>query len=520
MGVERASDAAGETRSQIVEDLAQGPINLALEAASRGLARIRIQGGAGGARIRGLRVAAADLPSPRASLTRGRYDVLVILFDSLRADEVGRAGDATPTLDALADEGVSFSSARAPASWTRPAVASLLSSVSPTTHGVSLLTDGLPQDVPYLPELLSKSGYYTAVLTHSSQLAPRFGFGRGLDHLERFYTRAKYAEYQALTTPGARADWDFEHGFAPVLAAAAAEDRPWFVYLHEMDPHDPYEPPPPYDTRYTEGADPKAKPTGPAHYMVTGFDATDIARLHGLYRGEVTFMDDFLGALLRRLREAQRGRKMLIVFVSDHGEAFGEGGELGHSQVVAEHQLRVPLILQLDDVLPSGVRVDETVELVDVAPTVLDLLGLDPDATMQGRSLLPPIESALESSDTPATLPRMFFAESLARTEVTARYGRWKYVRRAHDPANEGRGFIELTDVDLARSQVTTALYDLEHDPGETTDVSADQPFMAAALGQLLAWHDHVGTATDAAVPEPIGDEERAHLKTLGYIDE
>lgn len=513
-GGEARVEVANEAGRRVVAERVRGAFDTDLKPLGAGLARVRVVAGPDGARISALQIAAPPHESSTSTIARGPYDVLVILFDSLRADELGSEGPDTPTLDALAKGGVSFTEARAPASWTRPSVATLLTSVSPSTHRISLLTESLPDGVPLLSEVLARAGYYTASLTHSSQVAPRFGFDRGFDRVERFYARASFQEYHALRTPLARAEWVWDKGLSRVIEAAG--ERPWFVYLHEMDPHDPYEPPAPYDTRYTPSDVPEDAPTGPAKYIFGDVDNADIARLHGLYRGEIAFMDVFLGALLERVRAAQAGRKTLVVFVSDHGEAFGEQGQLGHAQVVAEHQLRVPLILNLEGVLPAGLRVETAVELADVAPTVLDLVGVAPDPRMEGRSLLPLVAAPQERP----TGPRAFFAEAITRAEVGVRVGRWKLVQRTRDVSNEGRGLIELGDVDPSASAIETALYDLAEDPEERIDVAAEHPFVEDALSQLLAWHEHLVTTAPSTPTAEIGDEEREHLKALGYIDE
>jgi arylsulfatase A-like enzyme len=525
-GVLEVADESGEG---IPLEIAPGPVDLDLSPFDGELLRIALEGGATGARWRDLRMVA---PAPRvypSAIPRARHDVLMILLDSLRADEIEGAGGVvglTPTIAALADGGVRFDEARAPASWTRPSVASLLSSVSPTTHQISLLVEALPEGMPSLPEQLSAAGYLTAALTHSSQVTSNVGFERGFDRFERFYAPETYARFQALTTPAERAEGIWREGLAPVLEAAG--ERPWFVYLHELDPHYPYEPPSPFDTRYAEGEHPKSLPTTPDAYMREGFDRADLDRLRGLYRGEIGFMDEFLAELLARLREAQGERDTLIVFLSDHGEAFGEHGQLGHALVLHENQLRVPLLMRLDGVLPAGVRIPTTVDLVDVAPTLLDLLGLEAAEGMQGRSLVPLIEGVAESES-----PRSFVAESLAGFQAALRLGRWKLVRdawSASDASISKSGapwlsisqIVAIEDVDVAATPLVYSLYDLSSDPGEERDLVAERPFVAAALGQLLAWERHRlapgEPARDVSV-DALGADELEHLKALGYVE-
>ena len=211
-------------------------------------------------------------------------------------------------------------------------------------------------------------------------------------------------------------------------------------------------------------------------------------------------MDEFVGELIRQLEGSGLIQNTLVVFTSDHGEEFYDHKSVGHGHSVYEELLRVPLIMRLDGVLPAGHRVHQPVELIDVSPTILDLLGLEIPDTMQGQSLLGYIEN-------PETPPRANSLASSAKPLKTAlRHGRWKLIHRS-------TGWIAKEGVQL---------FDLTQDPQEKRDVSLEQPVVTEALRQMLAWHLERDTPVgQEPVESAVLDEEtRASLEALGYIEE
>ena len=230
--------------------------------------------------------------------------MLVVLFDTLRADHTepyGATDVQTPNIARLAREGTTFLNAYSTSSWTRPSVASFFTSTNVSYHRTQTPQDILPSDLPYLPQLLRQNGYRTACISFNEQVASRWGFGRGFDFV-----------YELA---GARPELLSEHASAEAYAGHVWDtfiepnvtegDRPFFVYLHELDPHAPYEPLPPYDAMYptayrgwTDVAGQNIHLTR-AHF--THLDNADYQYLNARYRGEVSFMDAYLGVLLERL---------------------------------------------------------------------------------------------------------------------------------------------------------------------------------------------------------------------------
>ncbi len=443
---------------------------------------------------------APSLPTAR-HIQRARYNVLVVLLDSLRADHITPYGSldvATPHLAQLAAKGVLFESARTNASWTRPSVVTMFSSRYPWSHGVLEPDSVFPKALPYLPELLSEAGYATEGASGNDMVSALFGMSRGFNTL---YSLRKSPVYRTSRDPVERARFVWTHLLDEVTARG---DTPFFAYLHQLDPHSPYKPAAKYRRRVartpsSESANPSIENIRHLRQRAGDLSDEQIDYLGWLYKGEVAFMDDYVGEIVRQLEVRDLAKNTLIVFTSDHGEEFFEHESLGHGHTVYDELLRVPLILRLDGVLPAGRRVSQPVELIDLAPTVLDLLGLDIPDTMQGRSLLPYIED-------PATAPRtVSLAGSAQPWQFAIGHGRWKLILRKAVP-------------DVAEE--TFHLFDLERDPKELRDISSEHPIVATALRQLLAWHldpDHPENRPLSARTK-LDPQTLEALKAIGYV--
>ncbi len=412
-----------------------------------------------------------------AGCQRGeRWNVLVVTFDTTRADHLGcygHDGVRTPALDALASEGVLFEQAVAPAPITLPSHSSLMTGKVPFAHGVrdnGLFALGDEQTT--LAEILRDAGYRTAAAVGSFPLTARFGIGQGFelfdDHLtgryedlygERAFPKDRFFfdERKAARVNEAVLPWLEEH-----------HRDPFFLWLHYFDPHHPHEPPPPYDQLYA----------------------------HDLYLGEIAYADESLGTLLAELERLGALDRTLVVFTSDHGEGRGEHDESTHSMLLYESTLRVPLIVKVPGGR-AGERVARRVGTVDVVPTVLDLLGLAPPAGIQGRSLRPELEGG---SGEPRA--RAYYAETLS-PRLSRNWGELRAlfagdVKYVHGPRPE--------------------LFDLSADPRELTDLSADRPEVAATLrGQLERYlAEHAVEGLDSSVE--VDPETARRLAALGYL--
>lgn len=402
-------------------------------------------------------------------------DVVVYLVDTLRADALGAwgspRGDVSPTIDAMAREGVMFSLALSSSSWTKPAIPTLLSGLHPITHGVGATsyTDRLPASVPMMQETFRAAGWRTGSFAASPLGSTLSGLERGFD---------------AAYTP---AHWngsigDLEHPEARQLHDALLSwvderpDLPFFAFVHTIEVHE--------WKRERYGRDRRP-----------GWDGYDAA---------VHDADHQLGELLAALES--RGRRPLVVLLSDHGESFGDHGVNGHGTGLFQSQLHIPLIFRAKNALPA-MTVTEPVSLVDVAPTILDLVNLPglPDAA--GTSLASWPRAGHGSGESP-------------RADVTSELTRFVWRPRAP----KWRSLVSRNAQKLIRIEGQAPLaFDLARDPCETAPLAdlaakllptleARIAFESTTRAEFLSRH---GEGPRAAVDA--GDVER--LRALGYVE-
>ena len=459
--------------------------------------------------------------------------MLLISVDTLRADRVGRADSSSPHFAELLAESAQFPVAATPRAKTTPALASMLSGLAPHEHGVRDLARPLDATVPLLQERLREAGYATGAIVGNWVLGnERAGLARGFDlWCEQFPDRGgvppdDVPERRATSlTDAALVALGLAQpptpDFEPRRPLAA--ERPWFLWLHYMDPHGAYQPPAEF-----RGTPPAPEPVAldatkgsrqrVARYNVppeawldpASFDA---AAVRALYDGEVAYVEAEIGRLLERLRAAGKLEGTLVVFTSDHGESLGEQQDFfEHGAHCLESTAHIPLAIRAPGVT-AGARA-QAASLTDVAPTLLDLLGLAPlvdavDQPWRGRSLRP----ALTGPGEPA---RALYLEKVERAELVGavqqkavRLGRWKLVQSyATVPDAAGEAHLRI---------VREELFDLG-DPqfGEDWDLSASPPagVPLADLRRRLAAY----AAADRALPE-LGRLLEAHRQGLESSD-
>jgi len=391
---------------------------------------------------------------------RAPVSVLLVTLDTTRADRLGCYGAdlaTTPNLDAVARKGVRFDEAISPAPLTLPSHASLMTGRVPRRHGVrNNALFRLSDEPEVLAEALRRHGYHTAAFVSSAVLDRITGIDRGFEH------------YDDTVRVGSRQAFNYEERAASQTTDAALGhlddlEEPFFLWVHYFDPHLPYVPPPPFDERF---------PDRP-------------------YDGEIAFMDDQVGRLLKAVRA--RTESLLVVVAGDHGESLGEHGEDAHGIFVYQATQRVPLIVAGPGV-PRGKVVDRQVGLVDVAPTVLDLLDLPPLPDTDGRSAV----SLLRGKKVD---PRGYEMESFFPSYA---YG-WSPLRGL---VREGYKYV-----DAPRGE----LYRLPADPGETKNLFADEADRASALAEALGALVEEDSATMPTV-DPELEEQKQRLETLGYV--
>jgi choline-sulfatase len=425
-----------------------------------------------------------------------RPNVIVYLVDTLRADHLGCYGylrETSPRIDAFAAESVLFENAVAQSAWTRPAVTSLLTGLDPHKHGVQGRLDRLPESFDTLPEMLRREGYQTAAFVSSAVITAKLGFSQGFD---TFRQRVKETIEPERPTSG----WVNEEALR--WLRQRNPERPFFLFLHTLDPHMPYRPPEVFRRQLAPDADPRA---GSLEQVVAVRDglrpttARDREEIPALYDAEIAGNDAGFGRLVAELRAEGLYESLLLVFVSDHGEELYDHGGWEHGATLYQELIHVPLVLKLPRGAESGRRIGETVRQIDVLPTILDVLGDKIPPGLQGRSLLPLLQSLHEPSRRPP--PAFSFLDLDGRRIESVVVGKRKLIHTlAHD-----------------RKPLGLELYDLASDPQEQRDLAAADPESVRGLTWLLEQRAQ-GGAPPAASQAPLGSELEEQLRALGYL--
>ncbi|MDP8235256.1 MAG: sulfatase, partial [Candidatus Erginobacter occultus] len=315
-------------------------------------------------------------------------NVLLISIDSLRADHVGAYGygrETTPEIDRLAQNAAIFENHVSTTSWTLPAHISLFTGQEISAHGVA--TDGfsLHPAVPTLAESLLAAGYRTAAFCSSPYMNPAFGFARGFDLYHNIDTEKEDFVDTVLPSETER-DRVHRETTSPRIAELAENwleensSEPFFLFLHFWDPHYDYDPPPPHDRIFNPGYGGDIDGRDYIHNdrVHPGMDPEDLERIIALYDGEIAFTDKHIGMVIEKLKELDLFDRTLIVITGDHGDEFFEHGNKGHRLTLYEEVIRVPLIIRIPEKVNRSGRVETTVGIIDIAPTILDRLGVSP----------------------------------------------------------------------------------------------------------------------------------------------
>lgn len=396
-------------------------------------------------------------------------NVLLVSLDTLRADHLGTYGyrrKTSPEIDAIATRGVVFERAVAPAPGTPPSHMSLFTSTLSCIHGIdgSVRDRAVSDQLVLWPEILQDAGYATGAFTENGWVTPTFGFDRGFDvFVENTSPDLMAPTGQAEKTFSQAIDW-----------IDRQDESPWFAFVHTYQVHDPYAPPP--------GMVEKVAPDHAG-------DRDSIDRAN--YDAEIFYTDGLLGDLVRRAEAASGDRPILVILFSDHGELFGEHGARKHSFWLYEELLHVPLIFYAPRLLEAR-RIDRRVALIDVLPTVLDLLGLAGLPQAQGRSLDPLLRGG-SLTDTP------IFAEMTVLGRIAAYSGNQK------------------STVDL--KQRSADVVDLATDPSEDHPRKVD-PLAGETLALVEHYERLCATPPSARRPgKELTPEVRRKLEALGYLE-
>lgn len=428
-----------------------------------------------------------------------RLSVVLITLDTTRADHCSAYGypvDTTPTLGRLAEQGVRFDAAYAPMSTTGPSHATMFTGLYPRSHGFVKNGLVLDESLATLAERMQQSGASTAAFISAFPVASRFGFGRGFEVFDEAF----------LDRPGRARNWEgvsmaaeFERDAAATASNAVDWLRgrdpngpPIFMWVHFFDAHFPYLPKGGNPIVRIDDGDPRRP---------------ELEETIVRYDAQVWEADEGLGQVVEALDRLGWSDRTAVIVVGDHGEGLMSHGHLLHGLHLYEEAVRVPFVIRLPGERNPGRVVREPVEVIDLAPTVMDLVAVESGWPHQGRSLAPALEggTALDPERSVFLQRRFYQSGSVGGFEVAGsktgvRRGRWKFI--------------------VAPDEGTRELFDLEYDPHETRNLATDHPEVSEELAGLLEeWSS--GPIQALVSPEQLGVDasDAAALRALGYVD-
>ncbi len=432
----------------------------------------------------------------RAPVQARRFNLLIYLVDTLRADALqpygyGRA--TSPFLRDFARECMVFTNVLGHTAWTKPSVATLLTGLYPSTHAVAQHDRFLHPKIVTLAERLD--GFQRIFFTTHPVITRETGYAQGFDP-------AAYASYPQKQAPEV----------ATLLEPALSKlDRatPFFLYVHTIDPHYPYDPAPPFDRLVLHnGSLVEREPEQLSKAFIAGIKrhsaelgAKDVEYIRSLYDSEVARTDYCFGKVVSYLKAQGLYDDTMIIFTADHGEEFREHGGFQHGHTLYQEIVRLPWIVKPPKGLGSPGIVRDRIQQIDLVPTILELLGKPQATDLPGTSFAPVFSGGTHDTGT------VFAETELDSRLVSAVYDRWKLIMTV--PANPAASRLEL--------------YDLDSDAGELRDESDAHPMVRDFLRQELrrweaevAAHRQLSTADATRI---LSDQDVEALKALGYVD-
>ncbi len=393
------------------------------------------------------------------------YNVLLLTLDTLRADHLpvyGYDGVKTPNLDRLASKSYVFDDAISPVPLTLPSHTSMLTGKLPVGHGIRDNTGYIldPQEIT-LAEVLKGQGFATGAFVSAFVLDSRWQLSQGFD---MYYDNFNLAQFQDVS-PGdiqRRAD---ETEIEASHWLESNKDRKFFLWVHYYDPHDPYDPPEPYKSQFPGK----------------------------LYDGEIAYTDEYVGKLFDKLAKLQLNEKTIIIVSGDHGESLGEHNESTHAMFVYHSTQHVPFLIHVPGA--GNTRVKGVVRLIDMMPTVLELLGVKVPSTVQGKSLYPMMqgkEDLRRTAYSESIYAELHYGWSPLESITTHEY---KYI---HAPEAE--------------------LYDRLNDPSETKNLIKEKGAIAKVLKDQLEEILAANSRKNLSGPVKMDPETEEKLRALGYI--
>jgi len=446
----------------------------------------------------------AVLSSIHASGVSKHPNVVLITIDTLRADHVHHLGcprETTPRIDRLAAKGALFEQCISTSSWTLPAHMSLFTGRNAPFHGATAFNTRCYGNVPNLAASFQREGYKTAAFVSNAFLKARYGFARGFD-LYDDYTIEMQCRLDLFGEGGKRGELsrmvvsEFVNEVALHWLRKNYKSG-FFMFLHYFDPHYDYIPPKPYDTMFDPDYRGKIDGTGIAtdRKIVPGMDKADLRHIIALYDGEIRHVDHCIGGVLDELERLGIAGNTIVVITSDHGDEFLEHGRCRHGQTLFDEVVRVPLIFTGPGI-PAGTRIDALVSMVDIMPTLSDLLKVPCPGDVDGKSLAPLVLGDVGEARSEALCHLGIEEETWSLRSKTAKAVFYPRLNR-------------------------TDYYDLKADPGEHRPLPAPPRGLEGAESKLLRWvgrHVELSRKRRRERELRMSPETLARLKGLGYV--
>lgn len=443
-----------------------------------------------------------------------RPNVILISVDTLRADHLGCYGypqQTSPAIDTLASDGVRFANAFSQASWTLPSHMSVMTSQYPQVHGVTDDQFRLREAATTLAETLSWGGYKSAAFVSWVYLGEAFGFAQGFEEFTPLIDRSRLrmasggGAFRAERVSNAAIRW-----------IRRGQPDPFFLFVHYFDPHMDYDPPAPYDLFFDSDYAGEADGTHrwASRYIATvrpkhtAVDPRDKRHMRALYDGEIRYTDAQVARLLQAIDAAVGLDDCLVVLMSDHGEEFNDHGSMeGHGWTLYDEILHVPLIFRLPGRARAGTVIDGPVELLDIAPTILEIAGISAPSSFQGRSLAGLIHASEQSPPGPL---------------VFAAHSRFNIVK--HSVRGPRYKLIHTEDTGVNSFGVTIQpgfeFYDLREDPGELENLYDEaSPLVRHFEPKLREFSSGRPAEAEEAPRVQLPAEDIELLRSLGYVE-
>ncbi len=398
----------------------------------------------------------------RSSTPAIRHVVLISL-DTTRADHVSCYGyplPTTPNIDALASQGYLFSHSMTPVPLTLPAHTSMFTGTIPPHHGKRKNGDVYfdPMNVT-LAQMLKAKGYSTGAFLGAQVLNNSFGLNRGFDTYQDQFANKGHERRAEEVNRDAFAWLDRQQ-----------KDNSIFLFMHYYDAHDKYAPPQPFATSFNDNP----------------------------YAGEIAYADHCIGQVVAKLKSLDMYDSTLIIVTGDHGEMLGEHGETTHMFFIYQSALKVPMVFKLPGA-SKGHKIDDLASIIDIVPTICDLVGIDPPEGIEGKNL-----AGHFRNQPPLPEDRFLYCESMHPTHYGANSlvglasKEWKYI---HTTRPE--------------------LYNLQKDPGEVSNLIEEQPRQASIFKENLAQiTEQAARQGSAQKNAPLDPDLLHHLRSLGYVGE